>query len=218
MQVGKHYFGAHVTGVTTTQNIELVRSLGADEVIDFTKEDFTKRGETYDVILDAVGKHSFFRSKRALRTPGLFLPTDRLGWSPGAGEFTCGEIVRHLTAAEQMFVGAVVEGRWRYAGHTHDPAHELDGLLADLEAGHHAAMDALRALDDTALAEPRPTLNGPTVKAWRLLMAARVSVLPRVTAMTVASPEASETVARTPSRVRVYSGIRVTPPLQASYR
>ncbi len=99
------------------------------------------------------------------------IPADQLGWSPGTGEFTCREIVRHLTAAEQMFVGAVVEGRWRYAGHTHNSEHGLEGLIADLESGHHAAMAALRALNDTALSEPRPTLNGPTVKAWRLLMA-----------------------------------------------
>ena len=78
VQVGKHHFGAHVTGVTETRNLELVRSLGADEVIDYTKEDFTKRGETYDVVLDAVGKHSFLRSRRALSPQGLFLPTDRL--------------------------------------------------------------------------------------------------------------------------------------------
>lgn len=78
VQVGKRYFGAHVTAVCETKHFELARSLGADEVVDWTKEDFTKRGETYDVILDAVGKHSFLRSRRALRAPGLFLPTDRL--------------------------------------------------------------------------------------------------------------------------------------------
>jgi uncharacterized damage-inducible protein DinB len=99
------------------------------------------------------------------------LPGDRLGWSPRAGEFTCGEIVRHLAAAEQLFVGVVVEGRWRYAGHTHDPAQGLDTLLADLEAGHAAAMARLRAMDDAALSEPRPTLDGPSTRTWRLLRA-----------------------------------------------
>ena len=60
------YFGAHVTAVCNTKNVELVRSLGADEVIDYLKEDFTKNGKTYDIVLDAVGKHSFLRSRRAL--------------------------------------------------------------------------------------------------------------------------------------------------------
>jgi NADPH:quinone reductase-like Zn-dependent oxidoreductase len=77
VQLAKH-FGAHVTAVCNTKNVELVRSLGADEVIDYLQEDFTKRGETYDVVLDAVGKHSFFRSRRALEPGGLYVATDRL--------------------------------------------------------------------------------------------------------------------------------------------
>lgn len=70
-----------------------------------------------------------------------------------------------------MFVGAVVEGRWRYPGHTHDSTQTLDGLIAELEAGHAAALERLRALDDAVLAQARPTLNGPPARAWRLLMA-----------------------------------------------
>jgi NADPH:quinone reductase-like Zn-dependent oxidoreductase len=68
--------GAHVTAVCNGKNVELVRSLGADEVIDYEREDFTRNGETYDVIFDAVGKHSFRRSKDALVPGGLFLETD----------------------------------------------------------------------------------------------------------------------------------------------
>jgi NADPH:quinone reductase-like Zn-dependent oxidoreductase len=68
--------GAHVTAVGNTKNLELVRSLGADEVLDYTREDFTKRGETYDVILDAVGKQSLRRCRRALVPGGLFVTTD----------------------------------------------------------------------------------------------------------------------------------------------
>jgi NADPH:quinone reductase-like Zn-dependent oxidoreductase len=78
VQLGKHHFGAHVTAVCNTKNLDLVQSLGADEVIDYLREDFTRNGETYDVVLDAVGKHSFFRSRRALEEPGSFVATDRL--------------------------------------------------------------------------------------------------------------------------------------------
>jgi NADPH:quinone reductase-like Zn-dependent oxidoreductase len=72
------YLGAHVTAVCNTKNVELVRSLGADEVVDYLTEDFTKNGQTYDVILDAVGKHSLFRSRGSLEPGGLFVATDRL--------------------------------------------------------------------------------------------------------------------------------------------
>jgi NADPH:quinone reductase-like Zn-dependent oxidoreductase len=62
--------------VCSTKNVELVRSLGADEVIDYTQEDFTRNGERYDVILDAVGKHSFRRCRRSLEPGGMFIETD----------------------------------------------------------------------------------------------------------------------------------------------
>jgi NADPH:quinone reductase-like Zn-dependent oxidoreductase len=70
------YFGADVTAVCSTKNLDLVKSLGADRVIDYTIEDFTKNGQTYDVILDAVGKHSFSRCKSSLEPGGIYLPTD----------------------------------------------------------------------------------------------------------------------------------------------
>ena len=70
------YFGADVTAVCNTKNVELVASLGADRVIDYTKEDFTKNGETYDVIFDAVGKHSFRRCRRSLKPGGIYIETD----------------------------------------------------------------------------------------------------------------------------------------------
>ncbi len=77
VQLAKH-FGAHVTAVCNTKNVELVRSLGADVVIDYLQEDFTKNGQTYDVVLDAVGKHSFLRSRGSLVPGGLYIATDRL--------------------------------------------------------------------------------------------------------------------------------------------
>jgi NADPH:quinone reductase-like Zn-dependent oxidoreductase len=70
------YFEADVTAVCNTKNVELVRSLGADRVIDYTQEDFTKSGETYDVIFDAVGKYSFKKSKGSLKPGGLYVATD----------------------------------------------------------------------------------------------------------------------------------------------
>jgi NADPH:quinone reductase-like Zn-dependent oxidoreductase len=75
VQLAKH-FGADVTAVCNTKNVELVRSLGADEVIDYLQEDFTKNGETYDVVFDAVGKQSFRRCRRSLKPGGLYIETD----------------------------------------------------------------------------------------------------------------------------------------------
>ena len=75
VQLARH-FGASVTAVCGTKNVELVKSLGADQVIDYTKEDFTKNGKTYDVIFDAVGKHSFKGTRYSLKAGGYYLATD----------------------------------------------------------------------------------------------------------------------------------------------
>jgi len=73
------YYGAEVTGVCSTRNLEFVRSLGAEKVIDYTKEDFTKNGQIYDVVFDAVGKISRSHVKGSLAKEGVFLSTWKAG-------------------------------------------------------------------------------------------------------------------------------------------
>jgi NADPH:quinone reductase-like Zn-dependent oxidoreductase len=72
VQLAKH-FGADVTGVCSTANVALVRSLGANHVIDYTRDDFTQNGETYDVIVDTVGTALYSRSKGSLTDRGRLL-------------------------------------------------------------------------------------------------------------------------------------------------
>jgi len=76
VQLLAHYFEAEVTAVCDTKDVELVRSLGARDVLDRLREDFTKNGKTYDVIFDAVGKHSFRRCRRSLKPRGIYLTVD----------------------------------------------------------------------------------------------------------------------------------------------
>jgi NADPH2:quinone reductase len=77
VQLAKH-FGAHVTGVCSGRNAELVRSLGADRVVDYTREDFTRDGERYDIIFDTVGRSSFAACRGSLTGTGRYLATTGL--------------------------------------------------------------------------------------------------------------------------------------------
>ncbi len=67
-------FDANVTGVCSTRNVDMVRSIGADQVIDYTEEDFTKSGQRYDVLLDTVGNHSLSECRRVLTSNGAYVP------------------------------------------------------------------------------------------------------------------------------------------------
>src|SRR5260221_2907946 len=115
------YFGADVTAVCNTKNVDLVRSLGADHVIDYTQEDFTKNGETYEVIFDAVGKHSFKQSKGSLKSGGVFIATDGLRnlflamWTSRVGSRRAlFPIPPHYTQENVLFITKIVDaGRVR---------------------------------------------------------------------------------------------------------
>jgi NADPH:quinone reductase-like Zn-dependent oxidoreductase len=101
VQLARH-FGATVTGVCSAGNAELVRSLGAERTIDYAKEDFTQTGETYDIILDAVGNCTFARCKRALSPGGrLLLVVASLGQIVGS-------VLRRSRDARQVLAGVAV--------------------------------------------------------------------------------------------------------------
>jgi NADPH:quinone reductase-like Zn-dependent oxidoreductase len=113
--------GAHVTAVCSNKNVELVRSLGAREVIDYTREDFTENGETYDLIFDAVGKTSFRRCRGSLTPSGVFLASDGLAnimrallTKHGNGKRVVFEVPPHYTKADVLFLTELIEeGKYR---------------------------------------------------------------------------------------------------------
>jgi len=93
VQIAKS-FGAEVTGVCSTSNVEMVRSIGADQVIDYTKEDFTKSGRCYDIILDAVGNHSLSACRRVLNPKGIMIMAGAM-----AGRWMIGAMTRGIRAS-----------------------------------------------------------------------------------------------------------------------
>jgi NADPH:quinone reductase-like Zn-dependent oxidoreductase len=115
------YFGADVTAVCSTKNLELARSLGADRVVDYTQEDFTQNGQTYDIIFDAVGKHSFMRCRGSLNRGGSYLATDGLRnlilaqWTARIGDKKVRfSIPPRYTKQDVLFLKELIEaGRYR---------------------------------------------------------------------------------------------------------
>jgi NADPH:quinone reductase-like Zn-dependent oxidoreductase len=105
VQIAKS-FGAHVTGICSTKNLEMVRSIGADRVIDYTQEDFTKRPERYDLILDNVGNRTFSEYKRVLNPEGIYV---------GAGGTTDRWMLRPLARMISQRVGTLF-GKRRFVG------------------------------------------------------------------------------------------------------
>lgn len=126
--------GARVTAVCGTRSVALLRDLGADAVVDYQREDFTRSGETYDVILDAAGKTTFLRCRRSLRPGGRYVTTDPgLLWHDAlVALFTRRArlgIVRYTKADLATLVALVAAGRYR-------PVVDRTYALADVVAAH----------------------------------------------------------------------------------
>jgi NADPH:quinone reductase-like Zn-dependent oxidoreductase len=104
------YFGAHVTGVCSTANLDIVRSLGADRVIDYTKEDFTQSGETYDVIFDAVDKLPTSKGKKSLKETGVYLNVGKD--SDAEGDLKAEDLIFLKDLIEAGKLKAVIDRRY----------------------------------------------------------------------------------------------------------
>jgi NADPH:quinone reductase-like Zn-dependent oxidoreductase len=112
VQIAKS-FGAEVTGVCSTRNVEMVRSIGADHVIDYTKEDFSKADQRYDLIYDLVGNHSFSERRRILNPSGICVMAGvgGAGWHDGIGMRLLGELNAYLRSrfTSQKFIAYIAE-------------------------------------------------------------------------------------------------------------
>jgi NADPH:quinone reductase-like Zn-dependent oxidoreductase len=125
VQLARH-FGAEVTGVCSTTNLEMVKSLGADKAIDYTKEDFTKSSETYDVIFDAVDKIASSRGKRSLRKKGIYLNVNKDSGSGGG-----------ITTEDLVFLKELVEaGKIRTVIDRRYPLEQTAEAFRYVEKGH----------------------------------------------------------------------------------
>ncbi len=118
MQIAKS-FGAEITGVDNTEKSDMMRSIGADHVIDYTKEDFTKNGQTYDFILDFAAHHPFFDYKRALNPRGIYVVVG-------------GSSARVL---QVVFLGLLISRSKKMGLLLHKPNNDLDSLTKLIETG-----------------------------------------------------------------------------------
>ncbi|MDP9282006.1 MAG: NAD(P)-dependent alcohol dehydrogenase, partial [Chloroflexota bacterium] len=138
------YFGADVSAVCSTKHLELARSLGADRVVDYTREDFTKNGQTYDVIFDAVGKHSFKRCRGSLSRGGSYLATDGLRnlvlalWTSRSGDKkVLFSIPPRYTKQDVVFLKQLIEaGKYRAVVDRSYPMEEVIAATRYVETEH----------------------------------------------------------------------------------
>jgi NADPH:quinone reductase-like Zn-dependent oxidoreductase len=138
------YFGTEVTGVCSTKNIELVKSLGADKVVDYTKEDFAKTGDTYDIIFDTVGKSSFIHCSRALKTNGKYIATvmtfklilQSILTKPGNNKKVIFAMSLNKTEALNFIRTLIEEGKLKTIIDKQYPLEELPAAHEYVENGH----------------------------------------------------------------------------------
>jgi NADPH:quinone reductase-like Zn-dependent oxidoreductase len=138
------YFGTEVTGVCSTTKLELVKSVGADKVIDYTKEDFTKRGETYDIIFDTVGKSPFSGSIRSLKKEGIYLFTTyglprlfRILWHNRTSSKKAISGLLEETAEDLMFLRELIEaGKLKAVIDRRYPLEQAAEAHRYVESGH----------------------------------------------------------------------------------
>jgi NADPH:quinone reductase-like Zn-dependent oxidoreductase len=155
VQLAKH-FGADVTAVCSTKNLDLVTSLGADRVIDYTQEDFTRNGETYDVIFDAVGKHSFSRCRGSLKPGGIYLATDGFRnlvltlWTSRIGDKkVIFRIPPRYTNADVLLLKELIEkGKYRAVIDRHYPLKDVVEATAYVETEHKTGNVVLTVAED----------------------------------------------------------------------
>lgn len=157
VQIAK-YYGAEVTGVCSTSNLAWVKDLGADHVIDYTKEDFSKRGEMYDVILDASAARTFFNCKRSLTENGFYM-TENLT-KPG------------FQLVQVLFGSVMRDKKMKSVGLTNTGGENLEFVRELLQAGKiKPVIEKVYSLNQIATAH-RHVQNGHTkgkvvVEVWK---------------------------------------------------